>query len=134
MLITSGASGLAAAFNTPLGGIVYVVEELSKSHINKLRVPVFTAVIFAGFTAQFFMGPYLFLGFPKTQTLPLNLIPLGFGLAILGGIFGSLLSLFVLKIFTMSGEISKSICDSCDLRITFCRFTHQYRTGNFRNR
>ena len=104
MLITSGASGLAAAFNTPLGGIVYVVEELSKSHINKLRVPVFTAVIFAGFTAQFFMGPYLFLGFPKTQTLPLNLIPLGFGLAILGGIFGSLLSLFVLKIFTLSGK------------------------------
>ena len=106
MLITSGASGLAAAFNTPLGGIVYVVEELSKSHINKLRVPVFTAVIFAGFTAQFFMGSYLFLGFPRTQTLPLNLIPLGFGLALLGGIFGSLLALLVLKFFSLSTKFS----------------------------
>ena len=41
MLITGGASGLAAAFNTPLGGIVYVVEELTKSHIGKFRTACF---------------------------------------------------------------------------------------------
>lgn len=64
-LITGGAAGLAAAFNTPLGGIVFVVEELTQTHITRFRTAVFTAVIIAGMTAQTILGPYLYLGFPK---------------------------------------------------------------------
>ncbi|MEZ4902301.1 MAG: chloride channel protein [Spirosomataceae bacterium] len=65
MLVTGGASGLAAAFNTPLGGIVFVVEELTKTHITRFRTAVFASVIIAGMTAQALLGPYLYLGFPK---------------------------------------------------------------------
>ena len=64
-LVTGGAAGLAAAFNTPLGGIVFVVEELTQMHLARFRMAVFTAVIIAGLTAQTFLGPYLYLGFPK---------------------------------------------------------------------
>ena len=64
-LVTGGAAGLAAAFNTPLGGIVFVVEELTQIHLSRFRLAVFTAVIIAGLTAQSFLGPYLYLGFPK---------------------------------------------------------------------
>lgn len=64
-LVTGGAAGLAAAFNTPLGGIVFVVEELTQTHITRFRTAVFTAVIIAGMTAQALLGPYLYLGFPK---------------------------------------------------------------------
>ena len=64
-LITGGAAGLAAAFNTPLGGIIFVVEELTQTHITRFRMAVFTAVIIAGMTAQAILGPYLYLGFPK---------------------------------------------------------------------
>ena len=64
-LVTGGAAGLAAAFNTPLGGIVFVVEELTQIHLSRFRMAVFTAVIIAGLTAQQFLGPYLYLGFPK---------------------------------------------------------------------
>ena len=64
-LVTGGAAGLAAAFNTPLGGIVFVVEELTQMHMARFRMAVFTAVIIAGLTAQTFLGPYLYLGFPK---------------------------------------------------------------------
>lgn len=65
MLMTGGAAGLAAAFNTPLGGIVFVVEELSKVHLAKIRNFVFTGVIIAGLTAQWLNGSYLYLGFPR---------------------------------------------------------------------
>lgn len=65
MLVTGGASGLAAAFNTPLGGIVFVVEELTKTHITRFRTAVFASVIISGMTAQALLGPYLYLGFPK---------------------------------------------------------------------
>ena len=65
MLITGGAAGLAAAFNTPLGGIVFAVEELTRTHISYFRTSVLAAVIIAGMAAQTLLGPYLYLGFPK---------------------------------------------------------------------
>lgn len=64
-IMAGAASGLASAFNTPLGGIVYVVEELAKSHLNTFRTGVLHAVIFAGIISQMIMGPYLYFGFPK---------------------------------------------------------------------
>ncbi|MBF9239437.1 chloride channel protein [Hymenobacter sp. BT683] len=66
-LVTGGAAGLAAAFNTPLGGIVFVVEELTQMHMARFRMAVFSAVIVAGLTAQSLLGPYLYLGFPKVN-------------------------------------------------------------------
>ncbi|MBK8965606.1 MAG: chloride channel protein [Saprospiraceae bacterium] len=89
MLITGGASGLAAAFNTPLGGIVYALEELSKSHIARFRTAVFSAVIIAGMTAQSFLGSYLYLGYPKLATLPLSMIWLVLLLGFVSGYLGA---------------------------------------------
>ncbi len=69
MLVTGGAAGLSAAFNTPLGGIVFAIEELTKTHIAQFRTAVFTAVILAGMTSQWLIGPYLgpYLGYPKLE-------------------------------------------------------------------
>jgi H+/Cl- antiporter ClcA len=39
MIVTGAASGLAAAFNTPLGGIVFAIEELTKTHFSFLNQP-----------------------------------------------------------------------------------------------
>lgn len=69
MIVAGGAAGLASAFNTPLGGIAYALEELSKSHISSFRTGVLQAVIVSGFFAQFILGPYLYLGYPKIQIL-----------------------------------------------------------------
>jgi H+/Cl- antiporter ClcA len=98
MLITGGASGLAAAFNTPLGGIVYVVEELTKSHIGKFRTAVFTAVIISGMTAQLFLGSYLYLGFPKIAVVPLWGIFWVVAFAFVAGIAGAVFSKILLLI------------------------------------
>ena len=68
ILVAGAASGLAAAFNTPLGGIVFAVEELSKTHLNYFKSALFTAVIIAGLTAQGLAGPYLYLGYPDLET------------------------------------------------------------------
>ena len=67
-LVTGAAAGLAAAFNTPLGGIVFVVEELTQIHLSRFRMAVFTAVIIAGLTAQQFLGSYLYLGYPRVTS------------------------------------------------------------------
>ncbi|HTX88683.1 MAG TPA: chloride channel protein [Bacteroidales bacterium] len=67
MLIAGGAAGLAAAFNTPLGGIVFAIEELSRSHLNVFKSSLLYAVIFSGMTVQWLLGPYLFLGYPRAD-------------------------------------------------------------------
>lgn len=67
MLVTGGAAGLSAAFNTPLGGIVFAMEELMRTHIGKFRTAVLSSVIISGMTAQWLLGPYLLLGYPKLE-------------------------------------------------------------------
>lgn len=99
MIMTGAAAGLAAAFNTPLGGIVFAVEELTKTHISYFKTALFTAVIIAGLTAQGLLGPYLYLGYPNVTHLskfiffPLMLV------AMVSGLLGSTMSKIILIIF-----------------------------------
>lgn len=74
MLVTGAASGLASAFNTPLGGIVFAIEELTKTHFNYFKSALLTGVIIAGLTALNLLGPYLYLGFPQLGHLPVWII------------------------------------------------------------
>lgn len=97
VLIAGAASGLAAAFNTPLGGIIFAIEELSKYHIKHYQSPLFLAVIIAGLTAQGFGGSYLYLGYPKTGYSGYLIY---FGIlcvAVLTGYFGSKMCIVLLK-------------------------------------
>ncbi|MEP7233479.1 MAG: chloride channel protein [Ginsengibacter sp.] len=98
MIMTGAAAGLAAAFNTPLGGIVFAVEELTKTHISYFKTALFTAVIIAGLTAQGLLGPYLYLGYPDVTGLSISVF---FDLILVGavaGLLGSLMSKVVLML------------------------------------
>jgi H+/Cl- antiporter ClcA len=89
MLLAGGAGGLASAFNTPLGGIVFAIEELSKTHISLIRTAVFQAVIIAGILAQLFLGNYLYLGETKFGTFPFAVVPETILIAALVGVVGA---------------------------------------------
>src|SRR5450432_27306 len=96
MIMTGAAAGLAAAFNTPLGGIVFAVEELTKTHMNYFKTALFSAVIIAGLTSQGFLGPYLYFGYPDVSNLSRFMFVFVIGIAILTGLMGSALSKLML--------------------------------------
>ncbi|MGZ3769962.1 MAG: chloride channel protein [Bdellovibrio sp.] len=107
-LLAGAACGLASAFNTPLGGIVYVIEELAKSHITSFRTGVIQAVIFAGVITQMIMGPYLYFGYPKTIDFQYNMI---LEVALLSVFSGAVVAFFAKSLKTIvifRGRIQKN--------------------------
>lgn len=97
-ILTGAAAGLAAAFNTPLGGVVFAMEELSKIHIRFFRTALFSAVIIAGLTAQGLLGPYLYLGYPDVLNLQFSAFFAVTATAIIAGLAGSLMGKIILAI------------------------------------
>lgn len=90
MMVTGGAAGLSAAFNTPLGGIVFAIEELTRTHIAKFRTAVLSSVILSGMTAQWLLGPYLLLGYPKVATVGVSFMYKLLAISVVCGALGVL--------------------------------------------
>ncbi|QKJ66208.1 chloride channel protein [Deefgea piscis] len=91
LILAGGAAGIAAAFNTPLAGIVFAFEELARSVEEKTSGKLLGAVILAGLVSLALQGDYVYFGkihvppFSYSILLPLVLIALLAGL--IGGAF-----------------------------------------------
>jgi H+/Cl- antiporter ClcA len=62
LILAGGAAGIAAAFNTPLAGIVFAIEEMSKSFEQRTSGIITIGVVIAGITALATLGPYHYFG------------------------------------------------------------------------
>lgn len=88
--VAGAGAGIAAAFNTPLGGIVYAIEEFTSAQLHRFKTVLITAVIIAGMTSQSMVGSYLYLGFPKIEAFDYWIMPWVLLLAVLCGIWGAI--------------------------------------------
>src|SRR6201995_4170081 len=62
LILAGAAAGVAAAFNTPLAGIVFGIEEMSRAFETRTSSLIITAVIAAGLTSLALMGNYTYFG------------------------------------------------------------------------
>lgn len=97
-LITSGASaGLSAAFNAPLAGVMFALEEVHKNFSPLVLLSALSAALSADYVSSKFFGLKPILDFRNLSILPLNyyfyIIVLGCLLGILGVIFNKTLIL-----------------------------------------
>jgi H+/Cl- antiporter ClcA len=106
-ILTGAAAGLAAAFNTPLGGVVFAMEELARIHIRFFRTALFSAVIIAGLTAQGLLGPYLYLGYPDVLGLKVSIFFAVALTAIVSGLSGSLMCKAILVLMKWKSSFTK---------------------------
>ena len=67
LVLAGGAAGVAAAFNTPLAGVVFAIEELSHSFEARTSGTVLTAVIIGGITTLALMGNYTYFGHTSAE-------------------------------------------------------------------
>jgi len=92
LVLAGGAAGVAAAFNTPLAGIVFAIEELSKSFEERASGTTLTAVILAGVVAIALIGDYTYFGQPTVLAQAASITPGVFAVAAACGLAGGLFS------------------------------------------
>lgn len=90
VIIAGGAAGVAAAFNTPLAGVAFAIEELAAAFEQRVAVYVMAAVMISGLVSLSLDGDYVYFGL-MTQSLPLRAMLWVAPIAgVLGGIAGGL--------------------------------------------
>lgn len=126
LILGGGAAGIAAAFNTPIAGIVFAIEELSRSFEQKTSGIVLTAVIFAGVTAQVVLGNYNYFGTSSAVMGDWHdwlAIPLaGMIGGLLGGGFSQILITGSEKLAPLRSRFPMWIAAICGLGIAFAGF------------
>lgn len=94
-VVAGGAAGLAAAFNTPLAGVTFAVEELSSDYFSNIKDMVLMAIIVAGLAAKTMTGDYVYFG-RLGQSVPIRLWTV-LSIAFLAGAAGAFFSLVLVE-------------------------------------
>jgi H+/Cl- antiporter ClcA len=119
LILAGSAAGIAAAFNTPLAGIVFAIEEMGRSYQARTNGVVLSAVILAGLASLGLMGSYTYFGkmlvsgdFPRDWLLVTVC-------GIVGGALGAVFSFIMLKgtrrlrRWLASGPLKRTLIFAC---------------------
>lgn len=95
MILAGGAAGIAAAFNTPLAGIAFAVEELGRKLETRTSGVLLSTIILSGMVAIALQGNYNYFGHFDVQDVSVDIIApalaIGLGCGLLGGLFSRML-------------------------------------------
>ena len=95
LLVAGGAAGIAAAFNTPLRGVMFAIEELTRKPEHRNHGLIMAAIVLAGLMGvsaygnSSYFGVIRVAGFGWSVFVPAIFVSVGCGL--LGGLFSRLL-------------------------------------------
>jgi CIC family chloride channel protein len=88
-LIASGAgAGLAAAFNAPLSGVIFVLEEIQRDFQPLVFGAAFLAAAIADIVARLLSGAFPVFSIPNYPTPPTGALPIFALLGIMAGLLG----------------------------------------------
>lgn len=128
LILAGAAAGVAAAFNTPLAGIVFGIEEMSRTFEVRTSGLVIATVIAAGLTSLALLGNYAYFGISSTVLHfgpGLIAVPLA---GMVGGLAGGLFSQAVIAVSRgIPGAVGRLIkryrlgfAAACGLGVALC--------------
>lgn len=140
LILAGGAAGIAAAFNTPLAGIMFAIEELSKNHVFKANSSVLMTVILSGLIPLSLLGNYAYFGSTGATLDWQTGIPVLMLCGLVGGIAGGIFSRLLLSAsFILPSRLAAyvthrpflfaSICGLGVAALGFCTDGLVYGTG-----
>jgi H+/Cl- antiporter ClcA len=91
LILAGAAAGVAGAFNTPLAGVVFAIEEMAKAFDRRMNVLIVAAVVIAGLSSLALIGDYSYFGQVSTHLSTVTdwtaLVVCGVVCGALGGLF-----------------------------------------------
>lgn len=92
LLVAGGAAGIAAAFNTPLAGVMFAIEELARAPEQRSSGLIITAIVLGGLVAVSAHGNATYFGVIHIGAIGMQLLLPGLAVALCTGIAGGLFS------------------------------------------
>lgn len=104
LLVAGGAAGIAAAFNTPLGGIMFAIEELLRQPERRNSGLLLAAIVLAGLISVSIYGNATYFGVIRVPELGRELVGPTLVLAVACGLAGGLFSRLLIESLAGQGD------------------------------
>lgn len=124
VIIAGGAAGVAAAFNTPLAGVAFAIEELAAAFEQKVAVLVMAAVMISGLVSLGIAGDYVYFGAMTRHLALRDILILAPVIGVLGGFAGGTFALVLvasatsqLRPFTFARAHPMRLAFACGLLV-----------------
>ncbi len=98
LILAGSAAGIAAAFNTPLAGVVFAIEEMGRAYAARTNGLVLSAVILAGLASLGLVGNYNYFGLTTVTASTGGDWVLVIACGVIGGAFGAAFSALALEL------------------------------------
>lgn len=126
LILAGGAAGISAAFNTPLAGVLFAIEEMSRSYEHRTTGTLVISVVLAGITALMILGNYTYFGFTEAA-LPMTsawlaVLVCGVVGGLLGGLFATGLIEGTRRIAPLARRHPVSLAFTCGLILSLIGF------------
>lgn len=109
LLLAGGAAGIAVAFNTPIAGIVFAIEELGRRFDRYTNIVLLSAIIVACAISISYWGNFTYFGrlevSDPTRELVVPILVVGLCGGVFGGIFGRLMVVGSHPTLTVLGRV-----------------------------
>jgi H+/Cl- antiporter ClcA len=92
LTLAGGAAGIAAAFNTPLAGITFAIEELGRRFESRTSGVLLSTIILAGLTSMALEGNYHYFGQLTIGSIGLGIVPAVLAAGLVCGLAGGAFS------------------------------------------
>ncbi|HEX2020938.1 MAG TPA: chloride channel protein [Aurantimonas sp.] len=98
LILAGSAAGIAAAFNTPLAGIVFAIEEMGRTYEARTNGLVLSAVVLAGLASLGLTGNYTYFGGNNEVVHTMREWGLVIACGVVGGALGAIFSATALRL------------------------------------
>lgn len=102
LLVAGGAAGIAAAFNTPLAGVMFAIEELSRTPEQRNSGLIVAAIVLAGLIAVSINGNATYFGIIRVTSVGMLLLVPALLVALASGALGGLFARLLIR--SLSGQ------------------------------
>ncbi len=121
LILAGGAAGIAAAFNAPLAGIMFAIEELSKKHVFSANSSTVVTIVVSGLISLSLLGSYTYFGATESFLSWDGSMAAILLCGVVGGVMGGIFSrLYILLTFNLSPSISSFVKNKPVLFAALC--------------